>query len=173
MNNEQSNNPLPNREESSSPQLNLQPSTNSDPNIQPPTSSDPNIQPPTSSQLDFELPKSEINTLGKVVTSQSLPEIEVFQHINFNFLTNSIKLEEGEKARHTDRFRLRTTFNVDLTGHDLYEQISSIIIYSGYWKFFDKEGVAWPTILGPGHYPRIKDNGIDNDKIGRFECVAF
>lgn len=116
-------------------------------------------------------PMCSIDNSGKIVTTQTLPEIEVFLHINFNFKTETIKLEPGEKERHPLRYKLRTTFNVDLKGHPLDKNISSIIVYSGHWQFFDSEGTSLSPILGPGHYARVADIGIANDKISSFKIT--
>ncbi|GAB3990384.1 hypothetical protein GCM10028807_17430 [Spirosoma daeguense] len=115
------------------------------------------------------------NNLAKAVQSQSLPEIEVFQHINFNFQTDTVELQPGQVeidlSRGKDSFR--TSFNVDLKGHSLDKNISAIIIYSGYWQFFDSDGKALGSILGPGHYARVSDFGIPNDQISSFRCVSL
>lgn len=128
------------------------------------------------------MPTYSINDLGKV-TSQSLPEIEVFKHINFNFATDTTGLQPGEKEYHASEDKLkggelsfRTTFNVDLTGHSLDKNISSVIVHSGYWQFFSNDGgseTAFPPVLGPGHYARVTDIGIPNDRISSFKCIGF
>lgn len=135
-----------------------------------------NLQPNTesnNSQPNTEGPESQIQDLSKIVMSQRLPEIEVFKHANFNFQTSTIQLLPGERAISPGRERLRTSFNVNLKGDLLDNNISSIIIYSGYWQFSDSNGKVFTPVLGPGQYADVREFGIPNDKISSFKCVGF
>ena len=59
------------------------------------------------------------------------------------------------------------------------DQISSIKIKKGTWKFFEhngfnkdekwKDGKEWE--LAPGEYNDLKSKGIDNDSISSFKCI--
>jgi hypothetical protein len=93
-----------------------------------------------------------------------LPEIEVFEHINFNQNSGD---ERG--------FSFRTSFNVTFVGDRMNDKISSFIIYSGRWQFFQdiNFGNPYPPILGPGQYFFVNDIGIPNDQISSYKCVSF
>ena len=113
-------------------------------------------------------------TAGVVITNglpvgKSLSEVEIFSHEHFNLLPH---VDQGIYRGETMR-SLRTTFDLNLTGHPLDQAASSIIVYSGYWKFYDWEGNELSPILGPGHYDQVSDIfGPDkNDAISRFESV--
>src|SRR5919202_4711670 len=115
----------------------------------------PNVEGPEGTILDMGLAQ---NTLLR------LPEIEVFKHANFNFKTSTIELLPGEAAMSPGRNSLRTSFNVNLKGDGLDNNISAIIIYGGRWEFFDSEGNSL-AILTPGQYADVRKVGIPNDKI--------
>ena len=115
----------------------------------------------------------------KEVGLQVLPEVEVFKHADFNFQINVLGLTSDVRQHHIDEDKnqgyktsLRTTFDVDLAGHSLNQNISSIIVYSGYWQFFSSDGTTIPHIFGPGHYPSVEAFGIRNDTISSFKSVA-
>ena len=80
-----------------------------------------------------------------------LPEVEVFEHRDFN----------GD--------RWRTSFGYSYVGDDWQDRISSIIVYSGFFQFFEDVNFGstnWgPIMLGPGQYSFVGDVGIFNDTI--------
>lgn len=101
----------------------------------------------------------------------SLPEIEIFSHEHFNLLPTE-KPAVGAYANET-MSSLRTTLDVNLAGHPLDEKVSSIIVYSGYWRLYNKAGNTLSVILGPGHYEQVSEILIINDSISRIQPVSM
>lgn len=97
---------------------------------------------------------------------KSLPEIELFSHHNFNMLRYPPMPDDGE-YKGEPLVSYRTSFGVNLEGHALYRAVSSIIVYSGFWKIY--AGDALIKTLGPGHYKEVSEDGITNDSITRIE----
>jgi hypothetical protein len=85
-----------------------------------------------------------------------LPEIEVFEHVDFG----------GD--------HWRTSFGYSYVGDDWNDKISSFIIYSGSFQFFEHANFghsSWsPVTLGPGHYRWVADVGIINDSISSWKA---
>jgi hypothetical protein len=52
--------------------------------------------------------------------------------------------------------------------------ISSIIILSGTWEFFDDEDLMGTKMatLGPGQYPRVTDKGLKDNSISSIRLVS-
>jgi len=83
-----------------------------------------------------------------------LPDVEVFEHINFGGA------------------RWRTSLSYLYVGDWWNDKISSIIVYSGRWRFYqhiDFGGSYWD--LGVGYHPWVVDRGIPNDIISSFESL--
>ena len=55
----------------------------------------------------------------------------------------------------------------ELIGNDVNDEISSFIVYSGEWTFYDDPGYTGVADgpFGPGHYPWVEDWGIVNDSV--------
>jgi len=84
-------------------------------------------------------------------SAAALCEVEVFEHRDF----------QGD--------HWRTSFGYSYVGDDWNDKISSIIVYSGYFQFFENVDFGssnWgPVMLGVGQYPFVGDYGIWNDTI--------
>jgi Beta/Gamma crystallin len=52
--------------------------------------------------------------------------------------------------------------------------ISSMVILSGTWEFFDDEGFTGTKMatLGPGTYPRVSDKGIKDNSISSIRLAS-
>ena len=85
-----------------------------------------------------------------------LPEVTVFEHRDF----------EGDSWR--------TTFGYSFVGDDWNDRISSIIVHSGYFEFYEHRDFGsehWgPVRLGPGQYAFVGDYGIWNDTISSWKA---
>lgn len=97
-----------------------------------------------------------VSEAGANTARLSLPECEVFEGKDF-------------KGR-----SYRTTFKVLHLG-ELHDQVSSIIVYSGVWRFYRHKGLIEPYTpdLGPGHYPFVNYLGWLNDDCTSFEPIAW
>jgi hypothetical protein len=88
----------------------------------------------------------------------ALPEVEVFRDANFG----------GGSWR--------TSLNYTYVGDDWNDSISSIVVYSGTWQFYEhgNYGGARSNPLGPGRYPWVEDPTVNmtNDTISSFQCIA-
>jgi hypothetical protein len=90
------------------------------------------------------------------ITSSRLPEIVIYEHIDF--------AEANE----------RTNLNWYYVGDYWNDKISSIVIASGVWQFFQHwhyEGASW--VLGPGYYRWVESANIPNDIISSFKCIQL
>lgn len=71
----------------------------------------------------------------------------------------------------------RTNLSYSYVGDYWNDQISSIIVVSGTWRFFEDSQTGAPVgghwDLGPGWYSWVEDLGIPNDTISAFEAIAF
>jgi len=89
----------------------------------------------------------------------SVPEIVVFQDIDFG----------GDEWR--------TNLDYTYVGSSWNDEISSIIVVSGTWQFYENAsyGGAFSRALGPGYYPFVEDDfvNIANDSISSFKVVSF
>ena len=79
-----------------------------------------------------------------------LPEVVVYEDVNF----------EGRS--------LRTNLSYIMLGADLNDQISSVIVVSGEWRFCKDPDFGDCTTLGPGYYENIEEW---TDTISSFEPV--
>jgi hypothetical protein len=88
-----------------------------------------------------------------------LPEVVVFQDVNWG----------GAEWR--------TNLDILYTGDWWNDTISSIIVVSGTWQFFEHDhfGGARSNLLTPGYYPWVEDPvvNIANDSISSFHVVSF
>ena len=93
--------------------------------------------------------------IGAAATRR-LPEVVIFEHINFG----------GNSAR--------TNLNWLYVGGWWNDRISSIIVVSGTWRFYEHAHYAgryWD--LGPNYYPWVQNVGIPNDIISSFQVIAY
>jgi Beta/Gamma crystallin len=84
------------------------------------------------------------------------PEVVVFEHANF---------QGAEK---------RTNLNLSYVGDFWNDKISSIIVISGTWRFFQHanyQGAYWD--LGPGYYSWVEAVNIPNDIISSMYVVSW
>lgn len=89
-----------------------------------------------------------------------LPEVVVYEHDDF----------QG--------FEFRTNLDILFVGDDMNDQISSIIVVSGVWEFFEHRDFQGASCrLGPGYYGSVELNcgphGVHNDTISSFRVVSF
>ena len=85
-----------------------------------------------------------------------LPEIVIYEHIDFGGASE------------------RTNLNWYYVGDWWNDKISSIVIASGVWQFFEHwhyEGASW--VLGPGYYRWVESANIPNDIISSFKCIQL
>ena len=85
-----------------------------------------------------------------------LPEVVLFEHRGF-----------GGAER-------RTNFSYIWVGDWWNDKISSIVVVSGTWRFFehrDYGGRSWD--LGPGYYDWVEAVGIPNDLISSFKAIGI
>lgn len=88
--------------------------------------------------------------------TQALCEVEVFEHRDF----------KGDSWR--------TSFGYSYVGSDWNDKISSIIVYSGWFEFYEHRDFGsehWgPVRLGVGQYAFVGDVGIWNDTISSWKA---
>ena len=88
----------------------------------------------------------------------SLPEVVVYTDANFG----------GNEWR--------TNLNYSWVGSSWNDCISSIVVVSGTWVFYENAnyGGAQSNPLGPGYYSWVEssDVNIANDSISSFKCVS-
>jgi hypothetical protein len=66
---------------------------------------------------------------------------------------------------------LRTTHDLQRLTGGWNDQISSIVVASGIWEFFEHDEFGGQVLkLSPGRYPRLGDRGW-NDRISSFRCI--
>ena len=103
------------------------------------------------------LRKPELISEKKIGKGQRLPEVVVYEHINFN------------------GWEYRTNLDVVYIGDDWNDNISSIVVFSGTWRFYNNVGFdesGGYIDLGVGAYSRVEDYGIANDSITSFKAIA-
>lgn len=84
---------------------------------------------------------------------KSLPEVVVYENIDYG-------------GHHH-----RTNLNMQVIGRDLHDQISSIIVVQGKWRFYRDPhflGDYWD--LDVGYYPSL---GSATDVISSFQCIEY
>lgn len=96
-------------------------------------------------------------SLGKLETNKHLPEIVVFQHIDFG------------------GWNYRTNLNVSCIGEGIGDQISSFIVISGNWQLYRHMNFEDPVgpVFGPGYYHWVEEVGVPNDQVSSFQCVGL
>jgi hypothetical protein len=71
----------------------------------------------------------------------------------------------------------RTNLDINYVGDDWNDQISSIVVVSGTWQFFEHAnyGGAASNLLGPGYYSFVENSDVNiaNDSISSFKIVSF
>ena len=90
-----------------------------------------------------------------------LPEVEVFSDANF----------QGNSWR----FNMAPGWGWTYVGDDWNDTISSVIVVSGIWQFFENGGFTPPfSQVGPGWYSYVQDPSfnLDNDSISSMLCVG-
>jgi hypothetical protein len=95
--------------------------------------------------------------VSNMEAATALPEIEIFEHINF-----------GGRS-------WRTNLNYLYVGGWWNDRISSIIIVRGRWRFYqhrDYRGAYW-DLSGPAYYPWVEDANIPNDIISSFRFLGW
>ncbi|MGZ3821302.1 MAG: beta/gamma crystallin-related protein, partial [Mucilaginibacter sp.] len=55
------------------------------------------------------------------------------------------------------------------------DQVSSFIVVSGKWQFYEDINFGKPTgpVFGPGYYEWVEKYGIRNDSVSSFKCVEL
>jgi Beta/Gamma crystallin len=89
-----------------------------------------------------------------------LPEVVVYK--DANFLNN------------TWRFNLPPGWGWSYVGDDWNDCISSVVVVSGTWQFFENAGFGGAsTIVGPGYYKFVEDAqfNMQNDTISSIQCI--
>jgi hypothetical protein len=70
----------------------------------------------------------------------------------------------------------RTNLNYTNVGSDWNDQISSIIVVSGTWVFYENTnyGGAKSNPLTPGYYSYVENSNVNiaNDSISSFQCIS-
>jgi hypothetical protein len=93
-----------------------------------------------------------------------LPAIEIFIDSDFSF-------GEGRTIS------LPPSWGYSYVGDAYNDSISSVIVFSGTWAFFENGGFGGKSVfVGPGWYPFVEDSqfggGIGNDTISSILCVS-
>jgi hypothetical protein len=73
------------------------------------------------------------------------------------------------------RFNLPPGWGWSYVGDDWNDTISSVVVVSGTWQFFDHAGFHGPeTIVGPGYYQFVEDPSFNmvNDTISSLICLS-
>ncbi|MBT0027690.1 beta/gamma crystallin family protein [Vibrio alginolyticus] len=99
----------------------------------------------------FEFPDANVENDVSFLGGH-MPEIVIYEHIDFG----------GANAR--------TNLAWKYVGTYWNDKISSIVIVSGLWDFYEHinyGGRKWT--LGPGYYRWVADKGIPNDTISSFK----
>jgi Beta/Gamma crystallin len=99
--------------------------------------------------------RSRYVDLGTENSSFRLPQVQIFEHIDFG----------GHTAI--------TSLNWYYVGDWWNDKISSLVVISGTWRFYEHwhyEGRYWD--LSPGYYRWVVDAGIPNDIISSFQVIA-
>ena len=98
---------------------------------------------------------AEIGQLD-LTEARSLPEVEVYEHSDF-------------RGR-----RWRTNLSYLYVGDAWNDIISSIIVVSGTWEFFEaRDYFELSQRLGPGIYRNLNGMNIRNDTISSFKAVSL
>lgn len=96
------------------------------------------------------------STMASEASTLSLPEIVIYEHSNFSGAS------------------VRTNLGWYEVGDWWNDKISSIVVVSGVWRFYEHwhfEGRYWD--IGPGYYYRVEEGGIPNDVISSFRIISY
>ncbi len=112
--------------------------------------------PPTGNALTPDLPDGNVSYGEPPAGALMIPQIQIYQHINF--------------GGHNEV----TSLNWYYVGDWWNDKISSLVIYTGRWRFYlhwHDQGPYWD--LGPGQYPWVEDANIPNDCISSFRFLGW
>ena len=90
-----------------------------------------------------------------------LPEVVVYKDSQFS----------GDEWR----FNLAPGWGWSYVGDDWNDTISSVVVVSGTWQFFENAGFAPPSVIvGPGYYQFVGDASFNqtNDSISSILCIS-
>ncbi len=106
--------------------------------------------------METEL-RSLAENLGVLEEANHLPEIVVYQHIDYG------------------GWSYWTNLPVIYIGDAMNDQISSFVVVSGRWQFYRHRDFVEPVgpVFGPGYYRWVGDVGVPNDHVSSFQCVGF
>jgi hypothetical protein len=89
----------------------------------------------------------------------ALPEVVVYKDANWG----------------GDNFR--TNLDILYVGDDWNDSISSIVVVSGTWQFFENSnyGGASSNPIGPGYYNFVENPNVNiaNDSVSSFKVISF
>jgi hypothetical protein len=100
--------------------------------------------------------KDTVKVAGLTAANWRMPEVVIYEHINF-----------GGAER-------RTNLNWSYVGDFWNDRISSIIVVSGTWRFYQHanyQGAYWD--LPQGWYSWVEANLIPNDFLSSFQIIEF
>jgi len=103
-----------------------------------------------------DLPDQNVTFTAAPANAIMLPQIQIYEHIDFG-------------GHHEV-----TSLNWYYVGDWWNDKISSIVIYSGRWRFYlhwHYEGPHWD--LGPGQYRWVEAANIPNDCISSFRFIGW
>lgn len=119
-----------------------------------------NLDPPTPFEIAGNAIRPDIREKVPSGTPKAgtivIPQIQIYQHIDF--------------GGHNEV----TSLNWYYVGDWWNDKISSIVIYTGRWRFYQHwhyEGAHWD--LGPGQYRWVEAIGIPNDTISSFQLIGW
>jgi hypothetical protein len=113
-------------------------------------------------KLSLEVPTRE-ESLEASVDVKSVPDCSVYEHVNFN--TNPGDDDDG--------WSFRTSLAVTYIGDDWNDEISSIIVHSGTWRFYEDVDYGGAYIdLGPGYHNDLHAMGW-GDKITSYKAISW
>ncbi|HVJ69199.1 MAG TPA: beta/gamma crystallin-related protein [Caulifigura sp.] len=93
---------------------------------------------------------------GRPANALTIPQVQIYEHIDF--------------GGHNEV----TSLNWYYVGDWWNDRISSLVIYSGRWRFYlhwHYEGPHWD--LGPGQYRWVEAANIPNDCISSFKFIGW
>ena len=92
--------------------------------------------------------------------SESIPDCSVFEHENFN--TNN-----GDE----DGWSYRTSLRISYIGDDWNDQISSMFVHSGTWRFYEHADFVGEHFDLPPGYHNVP--GGWNDRVSSYEPISW
>lgn len=107
------------------------------------------------------MPKFESFQVEKLNAVSNVPDVTVYEHHNCN---------TGENDR--DGWSFRTSLACKLLKDDANDSISSVIVHSGTWRFFEHGNFTGASFdLAAGYHNNLP-NGW-NDRITSFKPVSY